>query len=105
LLQLEFRIGGHGQLALFLFDGGAGPLEVKARGDLLLRLLDGILHFDHIGFQNYIKRRHNYFLFVRQAARMDPAASKTDILTDNLPDAAISALVFCLFRSIIDEIS
>jgi hypothetical protein len=36
---------------------------------------------------------------------MDPAASKTDILTDNLPDAAISALVFCLFRSIIDEIS
>jgi hypothetical protein len=34
LLQLEVGVGGDGQLALLLLDGGAGALEVEAGGDL-----------------------------------------------------------------------
>ena len=63
LLKLKIRIAEQGDFLVLELDAGRGPLEVEARADLLGGVVDGIFHFDEIGFANRIKRWHVSFLF------------------------------------------
>ena len=67
LAQLELGIGKGGQFVVLLLDPRVAALEIEPGGDFLVGLVDRVFHFDHIGFRNYIKRRHGYFLFVWHA--------------------------------------
>jgi hypothetical protein len=58
LPQLELAVGIRGQFTLLLFDAGIAALEIETGGDLLVRLVDRIFHFNNIGFGNNVKRWH-----------------------------------------------
>jgi hypothetical protein len=58
----EIGIGEQGQFLFLLLDLGGAALEVEAGGDFLVRLLDGVLHFDHVCFADHVKRWHGGFL-------------------------------------------
>src|SRR5450830_821484 len=63
LAELEIGIGKRRQFVFLLLDARIAALEVETRGDFLVGLVDGIAHFDHVGFGNYVKRWHILFSF------------------------------------------
>ncbi|CAM2144922.1 hypothetical protein PT2222_160205 [Paraburkholderia tropica] len=69
LAELEIVVGERGQLAFLLLDARIRALEVEARGDFLVGLLDRVLHFDHVGFADDVKRWHCFLPKVRVALR------------------------------------
>jgi len=55
---LKVGIAEHRDLFVFEFDGGRRPFEVKAGADFFGGGVNGVAHFDHVGFANGIKRGH-----------------------------------------------
>ena len=58
LLNLEFDLGVHYQVVARMFDSCVGSLEIVARANLAIGLVQGILQFVMIDFGNNIERRH-----------------------------------------------
>ena len=58
LFDLKIGVADDGQFELFLFDGGRRAAEVETGGNFFLSLIDRILQFDGIGFEQNVKTRH-----------------------------------------------
>ena len=58
LLDLEIGVANDGQFELFLLDGCGRAAEVETGGNFFLSLIDRILQFDGIGFEQNVKTRH-----------------------------------------------
>ena len=63
LADLEIAVGIERERALLALvgelDAGIGALEVEARADLLVALLDGVAQFDQIGFEDGVEAGHD----------------------------------------------
>jgi len=62
LRELKFGIANHGDVFFLEFNGRSGALEVKAGGNFLGGVLDGVFHLDQVGFTDRIKRGHGGIL-------------------------------------------
>src|SRR5438552_6873355 len=58
LADLEIAVGVQGELLVLLLDARRRALEVEAGADLLGGLVDGVLHFDEVGFEHGIEAGH-----------------------------------------------
>src|SRR5208282_18847 len=58
LLQLELVVGIERELVLLVLDAGVGALEVEARRELLVGLVERVAHLDLVYFGDDVERRH-----------------------------------------------
>ena len=57
--ELEFGVRKQGEFGLLVLDARVRSLEIEARADLLAGLVDGIAHFDHVGFGDDVEGGHD----------------------------------------------
>src|SRR5207249_3232458 len=58
LAELEVAVGVEREFLVAELDARVAALEVEARADLLVGLVDGVAHFDEVGFDDSVEARH-----------------------------------------------
>src|SRR5487761_2031258 len=104
LLELEIVVGIERQGLVVGFDAGVGALEVEARRDFLVHLVDGVAYLDLVDLGNDVERWHGGVLPVVALERRDAAAPRGCCTTsadfgmfdaDGLPQGCASRWTRC----------